>query len=104
MVIARLGTTILILIHTKSPYNKELDLINNYWILFILLPLVVFAHNWFAFRLFYRIKKWVFYSFLFCIANAFVLHFSFSINQEKLNEIYHQQYAKDYEQIDSTLA
>jgi hypothetical protein len=84
-------------------YDNHLNLYKEYWILFILLPIVVFLQSWFSVRLIYQTGKWIFLSLIFCITTAFTLQLTTTVNQEKLNKTYHQRFESDYNYIDQEI-
>jgi hypothetical protein len=103
MIISRFGSILPIILFGTPGYDNHLNLYEEYWILFVLIPIVVFMQNWFAVRLVYRAGKWIFLSFLFCILTAFTLQLTTTVNQEKLNFAYHQRFEKDYNYIDQEI-
>lgn len=103
MMIARFGSVIPFILYGMPGYDNQLNLFKEYWLLFVLIPIVVFAQNWFIVRLVYRSSKWIFYSFLICIAITFVLNSTTSINQEILNNAYYKKFESDYNYIDQQI-
>lgn len=103
MVIARFGSVLPIILYGLPGYDNHLNLYEAYWILFVLIPIVVFAQSWFSVRLVYRAGKWIFYSFLVCIFTAFILQLTTTVNQEKINISYHKNFEKDYQYIDDEI-
>jgi hypothetical protein len=103
MMIARFGSVIPFILYGMPGYDNQLNLFKEYWLLFVLIPIVVFAQNWFIVRLVYRSSKWIFYSFLICIAITFVLNSTTSINQEILNNAYYKKFESDYNYINQQI-
>jgi len=103
MMIARFGSVLPFILYGMPGYDNQLNLFEEYWLLFVLIPIVVFAQNWFIVRLIYRSAKWIFYSFLICIAITFVLNSTTSINQEILNNAYYKKFELDYNYIDQQI-
>lgn len=100
MMIARFGSVVPFVLYGMPGYDNQLNLFEEYWLLFVLIPIVVFAQNWFIVRLIYRSTKWIFFSFLICIAITFTLKITASINQEILNTAYYKKFKFDYNYID----
>lgn len=100
MMIARFSLVVPFVLYGFPGYDNQLNLSEDYWLLFILIPLVVFAQNWFIVRLIYRSTKWIFLSFIICTATTFSLKITTSINQETLNQAYYKQFESDYQYID----
>jgi hypothetical protein len=100
MMIARFGSVLPFILYGMPGYDNQLNLFEEYWLLFVLIPIVVFAQNWFIVRLIYRSAKWIFYSFLICFTITFTLKNTTSINQEILNNAYYKKFESDYNYID----
>jgi hypothetical protein len=103
MIISRFGSILPIVLFGTPGYDNHLNLYEEYWILFVLIPIVVFTQSWFTVRLVYQAGRWIFLSFLFCILTAFTLQLTTTVNQEKLNSAYHQRFEKDYNYIDQEI-
>lgn len=103
LVVSRFGSTLTILLYASYGYDNDLNLYEEFWILFILLPMVIFLNAWFTVRLVYKVGKWMLASLFFTIATAFVLFFTTTINQEKLNQVYHLRFESDYQYIDQEI-
>lgn len=104
MVVARIATILPMVLITRPGYDNHLNLFENHWLLFVLIPIVVFMQNWFSVRLVYRARKWIFISFLLCLLAAFTLKMTTTVNQEILNQPYHQRFVSDYNFIDQEIA
>jgi len=100
MIISRFSSILPIVLFGSPGYDNHLNLYEEYWILFVLLPIVVFLQSWLTVRLVYQSGRWILLSFLFCILTAFTLQLSTTVNQEKLNSAYHQRFESDYNYID----
>lgn len=100
MIISRFGSILPIVLFGTPGYDNHLNLYEEYWILFVLMPIVVFMQSWFTVRLVYHAGRWIILSFLFCIMTAFTLQLTTTVNQEKLNSAYHQRFENDYNYID----
>jgi hypothetical protein len=100
MMITRFGTILHWALLSIPGYDQELNLYKEYWVLFILLPLVVFLQSWFSVRLIFRAGKWILLSFVFCILISIILVQTTTIDQKKINTLYFQRFEKDYQYID----
>ncbi|SMP28108.1 hypothetical protein SAMN06265375_1202 [Muriicola jejuensis] len=72
-VISRFVTIVSILPLGLEEYNNELNMLNDYYYLLILMVLVVFLNVWFTVRMIFKSTKWMIYSFALCIALTFIL-------------------------------
>ncbi|MBJ2176346.1 hypothetical protein JBL43_18990 [Aureibaculum sp. A20] len=103
MMIARFGSVLPFVLYGTPGYDNQLNLFEEYWLLFVLIPIVVFAQNWFIVRLIYRSTKWIFFSLLICIAITFILKTTTSISPEILNNAYYKKFESDYNYIDNQI-
>lgn len=103
MIISRFGSILPIVLFGRPGYDNHLNLFDEYWILFVLIPIVLFMQSWFTVRLVYQAGRWILLSFLFCILTAFTLQLTTTVNQEKLNSAYHQRFENDYNYIDQEI-
>ncbi len=103
MIISRFGTILPIVLFGTPGYDNHLNLYEEYWILFVLMPIVVFMQSWFTVRLVYQAGKWIFLSLLFCILIAITLKLTTNVNQEILNSAYHQKFEDEYNYIDKEI-
>lgn len=103
MVVARFGS-ILPLIFLGIPWSECLPLYDDFWLMFVLIPLVVFLQNWFSVRMIYRAGRWILYTFLLCIPTTIALQFTTGVDQEKVNQAYYLKYQEDYQYIDEQIS
>ena len=102
MAISRLGSNFPFILYSLEGYDNHLDLYQNFKLLFVLIPVVIFLQSWFNARLVYKAGKWIFISSVICI--MFPLTFLLlDFNYEKSNDLYKQIYAKDYAIINEEL-
>ena len=104
MMIARFGSVIPFILYGMPGYDNQLNLFDDYWLLFVLIPIVVFIQSWFIVRLIYRSGKWILFSFLICLLIAFTIKQTTSINQEILNKTYFKKFETDHNYIDQQIA
>lgn len=104
MVIARFGSILPIILYGTPGYDNQLNLFEEYWLLFVLMPLVVFFQNWFTIRLVYRAGKWIFISFLGCLLAAFTLNLTTTVDQGNLNALYFKRFEKEYQYIEQQIS
>lgn len=103
MIISRFGSILPIVLFGTPGYDNHLNLYDEYWIFFVLIPIVVFMQSWFTVRLVYQSGRWILLSLIFCILTAFTIQLTTTVNQEKLNSAYHQRFEKDYNYIDQEI-
>ncbi|WP_027585634.1 hypothetical protein [Prolixibacter bellariivorans] len=104
MVVARFGSLLPIILTGSPGYDNQLDLVDEFPILLILLPLIVFTQSWFAVKLVYRANRWIIISLVISIVFTVALKNTTSINQEFLNTAYFQKFEKDFRYIDEEIS
>jgi len=97
MIVSRFGSILPIVLKTGSEY---LNLYEDFWFMFVLFPVVVFAQSWFTVRRIYKAGKWILLSFILCIFISLIISLTTNPDREILNKIYFNKYTKDYEYID----
>lgn len=100
LVITRFGSIIIIIMYGVDGYESQLNLYDEYWLLFVLMPIVVFIQNWFIVRLVYRTGHWIILSFIICVILSFSLLATTTVEQEAINNAYFLRFEKDYQYID----
>ena len=103
MMIARFGSIVPFILYGMPGYDNQLNLFEEYWPLFVLIPIVVFAQNWFIVRLIYRSEKWILFSFVICFVITFTLKTTTSVNQEILNNVYYKKFESDFNYVDQQI-
>ena len=103
MMIAKFGSIVPFILYGMPGYDNQLNLFEEYWLLFVLIPIVVFAQNWFIVRLIYRSEKWILFSFVICFVITFTLKTTTSVNQEILNNVYYKKFESDFNYVDQQI-
>lgn len=104
MVVARFGTLLPVLLYSRPGYDNQLNLSEEFWLLFVLLPLVVFSQNWLSVRLVYKAKEWIIISFGVCLFIAYTLSITTKTDPTILNNAYYHRFEKDYQYIEKEIA
>lgn len=97
---AQLGCLFIYLSLAVSTYDYPVNLYENYKLIFILIPIVIFLQSWFSVRRIYKIGKWILFSLIITIITIFIIYPITTVNQDKLNSIYQNRFKKEYEYID----
>jgi hypothetical protein len=104
MIVSRFGSLLPIVLLGTQGYDNHLNFLNEFWLIFVLIPVVIFLQSWMAVRLVYRLGYWMLVSFLFCIVFSLILQFTTTLNQEMHNNLYHQRFKSDYDYINQELS
>ncbi|MCD8455161.1 hypothetical protein LNJ08_12250 [Tenacibaculum finnmarkense genomovar ulcerans] len=83
-----------------SSHDYPISLYKDHWILFALIPFVIFIQNWYLVRLTYKSGKWILISFFSSVITTLILYQTTTVNQDILNETYFQRHKKKYEYIE----
>ncbi len=101
--ISRFGSILYLTLFSFRGYDNQLDFREEFWLLFVLLPLVVFAQSWHSVRMLYKSLHWIFYSAVATLLLGFILAHSNPVQQEVNNAIYANRYKTEYQYIESEL-
>jgi hypothetical protein len=99
-VVARMGTNLPIMLYTLEGYQNHLPLTENFWLMFVLIPLVSFLQTWMGVRLIYRTGNWIAISFLSCVILTFALLKTTGVNRDIVNTNYFLKYENELLYID----
>ena len=100
MFIARWGTIIPIVLYSQRGYDNHLDLYNDAWLFFVMLPIVIFLNNWYTVRLVYKSGKWILFSLVIVILITLILANLKTVDREIFNNAFENRNAYKYEYID----
>lgn len=102
-VVARFGTNLPIILYSRFGYENHLNLIDDFWLIFVLIPIVIFFQNWLGVRLVYRAGKWILLSFICCAIMSYIILKTTGLNRDIVNTNYFLRYETELLYIDSTL-
>jgi hypothetical protein len=91
-VVARFGTNLPIILYRTYGYDNHLNLHDDFWLIFVLIPIVVFFQSWLGVRLVYRPGKWIWLSLICCLTMSLVLFKTTGVDREIVNTNYFLRY------------
>ena len=100
MFIARWGTIIPIVLYSQRGYDNHLDLYNDAWFLFVMIPIVIFLNNWHTIRQVYKSGKWILLSFIAVLIITTLLANTKTVNRNLYNDAFENRNAYKYNYID----
>lgn len=103
LVIARFGSLVTFVLTALPGYDGELNLLATHHTLFWLLPLVVWLQGWLGVRQLFRAGWWMFATAISTLVVAVGLFFTTAADEEKLNQLYQQQYQRDVQTVEAGL-
>lgn len=100
MVVLRYSSVLYFVVYSRAGYDNDLNLVEEYSLLFVLIPLVIFLYLWHLVRRVYRVGNWIWYSLGACLLVAFSLYSMTSLDKSKINQVYKDRYKTEYTFID----
>ena len=103
MLITRIGFILFILLYAQRGYDSNLKLIEDFQLLFVLLPIVIFLQNWLSIRSIFKTNKWITFSFVAYVAVSMIIHLLASLSNNVVDKNYALRFQEDYQIIESEL-
>ena len=100
-VIARFGTNLSIAPYGLYGYDGQLDLLREFSLMLVLIPIYIFCTNWNYIRLLFRSGLWVNVSVVICLFVAFYLFKTTSVDRGILNQGYYNLNKHKFDFIDT---
>jgi len=101
MLIARFGSILPIVVYSLPGYDGQLDLLNDFWLMLVLIPIYVFFAHWNTIRMIFRTRYWVLLSIVFYVLTTFYLYKTTYVDRDILNHSYYSQNKHRFDYIDS---
>jgi hypothetical protein len=101
MVVARFGSILQIILYGRPGYDGQLDLLHDFWLMLVLIPVYVFFAHWNTIRLIFRTRYWVLLSIVFYFLTSFYLYKTTSADRDILNQSYYSKNKQQFDYIDS---
>ncbi len=102
MVITRLGSLLGLMHPIFSLTVPDFDVLNQNWVMLMLIPVCMFFAHWNVVRLIYRTHRWIWISGLGCLTTAMGLTLSMTVDRSILNETYAGAHHERLTYIDET--
>ncbi len=102
-IVARFGSVLSLVVYNLYGYDNHLDILKDFWLLLILIPVYIFFANWNSIRLLFKTKNWVLISVIIFLLNTVLLYKTTSIDRNKLNQIYYTRNKDRIEFIDNEI-
>ncbi len=101
MLVARFGSILPIIAYGLHGYDGQLDLLHDFWLMFVLIPIYVFFAHWNTIRMIFKTRYWVLLSVVFYILTTFYLYKTTYADRDILNKSYYTQNKQRFDYIDS---
>jgi len=101
MLVARFGSILPLIVYSFHGYDGHLDLLNDFWQMFVLIPIYVFIAHWNTIRMIFRTRYWVLLSIVFYILTTFYLYKTTYVDRDILNQSYYSQNKQRFDYIDA---
>lgn len=101
--IYRFGTSLTISLYSSRGYDNSLNMYEDFlWLLFMI-PFVIFMQSWYLVRFSFRIRKWIFISFISCTALTSIIAQANPIDPEIINNAYFSELEEEFENINTMI-
>ncbi|MCF8370385.1 MAG: hypothetical protein K9H64_02105 [Bacteroidales bacterium] len=100
MITNRFSSVLYIILFGLPGFDNHLDFLQDFSLLFILIPIYVFFSHWNSIRLLFRTGNWMLISIALYCLTTFYLFQTTSVDKEKLNKVYYAQQKERYDFID----
>lgn len=97
--VSRLGSIIPIILYSFPGYDNHLNLLKDFWLLLILIPVYVFFANWNSIRLLFKTNNWIIISIIAFLINTMFLFKTTYIDRDILNQKYYTRNEHRFEFI-----
>ena len=100
-IITRFGINLNFILYNFESEEKSLALMNNFWIIFILIPIYLFFNFWNSTVFVFRTRYWVIISAVIIVISSLLFDKFLSIDKEIANSIYYKRYSVERSYVDS---
>lgn len=101
MLVTRFGSILPIIVFGIDGYDGHLDLLNDFWLMYVLIPIYLFFAHWNSIRMIFRTRYWVLLSIAVYIVTTFYLYKTTYVNKNILNNCYYSQNQQRFNYIDN---
>jgi hypothetical protein len=101
MLLSRFGSLLYLIVYGLKGYDGHLDILHDFWLMLILIPIYVFFAHWNTIRLIFRTRYWVLLSIVFYLITTFYLFKTTYPDRDILNQSYYSQNKERFDYIDN---
>lgn len=98
--ITRIGTILFTNVYAIRGYDNSINLLEEFKIILVLIPLVIFFQNWLNIRLVFKINRWPVFSILAVLSTSTLLVYITSVDTNKIDTNYKKRFENEYQYID----
>jgi len=102
-IVTRFGSVLSLVVYNLYGYDNHLDILKDFWLLLILIPIYIFFANWNSVRLQFKTKKWVLVSTIAVLLNTMFLFRTTHFDRDKINQIHYSRNKDRFEFIDNEI-
>ncbi len=99
--VSRFGSIIPVILYSNLGYDNHLNLLKDFWLLLILIPVYVFFANWNLIRLLFKTNNWIIITIIAFLISTMFLFKTTNINRDILNQKYYTKNEHRFEFIDN---
>lgn len=102
-IISRFGSILSLIVYNLPGYDNHLDILKNFKLLLILIPIYILFANWNSIRLIFKSKNWVLASIVLFLLNTMFLFKTTYADRNLLNHTYYSKNKERFEYIDNEI-
>ncbi|WP_167619416.1 hypothetical protein [Maribellus sediminis] len=101
--VTRFGSILSLIVYNLYGYDNHLDILKDFWLLLILIPIYILFANWNSVRLVFKTKNWVLVSIIAFLLNTMFLFKTTYFDRDKINQIHYSRNKDRFEFIDDEI-
>lgn len=101
LAVTRFGSILPLVLYGSYGYDGQLDLLHDFWLMLIMIPIFLFFAHWNSIRMIFRTRYWVLLSGICCLLASFLLCHTTRADRDILNHSYYLQNKEKFDYIDS---
>lgn len=102
-IVARFGSVLSLVVYNLHGYDNHLDILKDFWLLLILIPIYILFANWNSVRLLFKTKNWVLVSIIAFLLNTMFLFKTTHFDRDQINQIHYSRNKDRFEFIDNEI-
>lgn len=104
MLLARIGSLLFLVLFLGFGPEIDLMMMEDFYYLFVMLPLVILLQNWMAISKVFNVRRWILFSIAMFILLTFIISSFFSTNDNDIDSAYLSRFSDEYRYLDDEVA
>jgi hypothetical protein len=102
-IVSRFGSILYLIVYNLPGYDNHLDILKDFWLILILIPIYIFFANWNSVRLIFKSINWILVSIIFLLLITTLIFKTTCIDRDILNQTYFSRNKERFEYIDNEI-